>query len=799
MGRSSDHRRQTDASSWTATGPADGVAGGRDPGEPGTGRTRKVRPERRARPLRRRSSILRAPLLRVPLALAAALFGLGPAAPAGAQLFATPELSCDHTYELLKSLLKRHISYRQLDRELKERAIEVYLERVDPSKSLFLSDEVEQIRGRLMGAFFGMQNDECEILDELQADVTTRYARMEEEVRSFVSNESYALDPSVVLILDPSKRGHPQDEKGRRDLIERLVHFQISNYLESDMDLAKAKEKLIHRYELMTKRSKELEPRDTYGNFLNAFASALDPHSNYYPPEAVEDFEIQMSLSLEGIGVALSSRDGYSVVERIIPGGATDKTDALEPGDKIIAVAQDGEDPIDIIDMSLRDVVAMIRGERGTRVHLTVLRKTDATERFDVAIVRDQVTIEDAAATLEFEEMEIGGEKKKLAILDLPTFYGDPDPGKRQSGRDVRDLLRQVREAKADGLLLDLSRNGGGKLESSVEIAGLFLREGGIVAVKNVFSDVQVLEDPDEDIVYDGPIVVLTSRITASASEIVAGALKDYRRAVIVGDDHTFGKGTVQSFVHQPGRLGAIKVTTALFFRPGGQSTQHAGVAADIVLPSLLSTDEFGERYEPYSLESQSIPPFLGPEVVRMSTEKTTWKPVSDGLVAELARRSAARIEQSEEFAEIREQLSELAAEDEVLRLSDLIEKRRSREDRAAAEAASETKFETESLPGAESGSAGDDTTDPAHPEADGADRASGPAASDTDPSDINESDINESAIDESAIDEEAKPSAQRKEALRVLADLVALQESSQPSWEEPQSELRSVSSSSPP
>jgi carboxyl-terminal processing protease len=414
-----------------------------------------------------------------------------------------------------------------------------------------------------------------------------------------------------------------------------------------------------------------------------------------------------------------------------------------------------------------------------------VLRKTDANERVDVAIVRDQVTIEDAAATLEFEEMEIGGEKKKLAILDLPTFYGDPDPRKRQSGRDVRDLLRKVREAKADGLLLDLSRNGGGKLESSVEIAGLFIRDGGIVAVKNVFSDVQVLEDPDENIVYDGPIVVLTSRITASASEIVAGALKDYRRAVIVGDDHTFGKGTVQSFVHQPGRLGAIKVTTALFFRPGGRSTQHSGVAADIVLPSLLSTDDFGEQYEPYSLEGQSIPPFLGPEVVRMSTEKKTWTPVSDGLVAELARRSAERVAQSEEFAEIREQLAELAAEDDVLRLADLIEKRRSREAQSAGEGASETKFETGALPDSESGSAGDGTADPTYPDAEGAGGAGG-ADRATDP-------------DGSNIEEEAKPSAQRKEALRVLADLIALQESSQPSWEEPQSELRSVSSSSRP
>ncbi len=263
-----------------------------------------------------------------------------------------------------------------------------------------------------------------------------------------------------------------------------------------------------------------------------------------------------MSLSLDGIGVALSSKDGYSVVERIIPGGATDKAGALEPGDKIIAVAQEGEDPVDIVDRSLRDVVAMIRGERGTTVKLTVLRKNETTERFDVAITRAQVTIEDAAATLEIREVESGGKTRKLAVIDLPTFYGDTDPSKRQSQRDVKDLLRQIREAKADGVLLDLSRNGGGKLDSSVDIAGLFIRNDNVVAVKNVFQEVQYLADRDEDIVYDGPLVILTSRITASASEIVAGAMQDYGRAVIVGDDHTFGKGTVQSYVNQPGRLG---------------------------------------------------------------------------------------------------------------------------------------------------------------------------------------------------------------------------------------------------
>ncbi len=716
----------------------------------------------------RRLSAIRGRVLAILLLLGLAA-SLVPGAPRGAQAFGAVELTCGRSYELVKSLLKRHISFRSLSPELRERAIDAYVKRIDPSKSLFLSGEVKRLRIRLLGVFFGMQSGECELLEDLHADLKLRYARMEEEVRVFVSDADYKLDTDVVLILDPDRRGHPQDHEARKKLVERLVHFQISNYLGSDMELPKAKEKLIHRYELMTKRVGELEPRDVYGNFLNAFASALDPHSTYYPPEAVEDFEIQMSLSLDGIGVALSSKEGYSLVERIIPGGATDRAKALEPGDKIIAVAQDGEEPVDIVDMSLRDVVSMIRGERGTTVHLTVLRKGATIERLQVAIKRDKVTIEDAAATLEFTEIEIGGEMRKLAILDLPTFYGDPDPSKRQSSRDVRDLLRQVREAKADGLLLDLSRNGGGKLESSVEVAGFFIRDGGVVAVKNVFSEIQVLEDLDGDIVYDGPLVILTSRITASASEIVAGAMKDYQRAVIVGDDHTFGKGTVQSFVHQPGRLGAIKVTTALFFRPGGSSTQHEGVAADIVLPSVFATNDLGERFTPYSLEGQTIAPFIEPQIARASRPEPSWEPLTDDVLRQLALRSTDRVSQSEEFAEINKQLAKLAEENDVVHLADWIQQREDAEDASSTEAEADA---TE----ADSSAEGDDKTG---------------TEAETTPTESGES------ASTQADDGDLRPNPQREEALRILADLIDLQENAQPSWHEPQSASRSESPSS--
>ncbi|MGY8736511.1 MAG: carboxy terminal-processing peptidase, partial [bacterium] len=674
---------------------------------------------------------------------------------------------------------------------------DAYIERIDPSKTLFLSKEIKTLRGRLTGVFFAVQNGECDLLDDIQIDLVKRYERMQKDVTAFVASEDYALDTDVRLILDPEKRGHPVDDEGRIKLLERLVHFQMSNYLSSDMETDKAKEKLIHRYELMSKRARELEPRDTYGNFLNAFASALDPHSAYYPPEADEDFQIQMSLSLDGIGVALSSKDGYSVVERIIPGGATDKSDALDPGDKIIAVAQDGEDPVDIIDMSLRDVVSMIRGERGTTVKLTILRKTDTTERLEVSIIRDKVTIEDAAATLEIQEIEVEGKTRKLAIIDLPTFYGDPDPSKRQSGRDVRDLLRQAREKKVDGVLLDLSRNGGGKLDSSREIAGLFIREGGVVAVKNVFSEVQVLRDPADDIVYDGPLVILTSRITASASEIVAGALQDYGRAIIVGDDHTFGKGTVQSYVNQPGRLGALKVTTALFFRPGGASTQHAGVAADIVLPSLFATDDLGERYAPYSLGSQKITPFLGkaepvsrfPFGTSSSSDPDPWAPLSEDLMSALRDRSAARVSQNEEFTKINERLAKIAKQDDVVHLAELLKERKEAEAESDAETDSE---DASSEPNPEGKM--DETGEKLDP---------GPQQSpDQESNKVEESATSSGTSDPSSEEDDEKkdePTPQRLEALRILSDLVELQETGRTSWPVPQSASRSESPSSLP
>jgi carboxyl-terminal processing protease len=503
--------------------------------------------------------------------------------------------------------------------------------------------------------------------------MTGRYLEMQQAVRAFVMDEAYAIDESAELLLDPDRRGYPDTPKEREALLHGLIHFQMSNYLSAGKSLEEAKRLLIHRYELRTKRFGELDADHLYAGFLDSFASALDPHSNYYTADFLEDFRISMHLSLEGIGVALSERDGYSVVDHIIPGGAADRLeDGLAENDKIIAVAEEGGEPVDIIDMPLREAVRLIRGPKGTTVHLTVLRNT---ERLPISIVRDQIDLVEAAAKLRFETREVEGESYKLAIIELPSFYGDTDPSKRQCTDDIEKLLDQVRTEEADGLLLDLSRNGGGLLEHAVTISGFFIRKGEVVGVEDARGQLSILRDRDERILYSGPLVVHTSRVSASASEILAGALKDYKRAVITGDDHTFGKGTVQTVTQLPPGQGALKITTALFFRPGGQSTQNDGVSVDVPIPSLLTTEDFGERTQRYALPSERISPFLTSYANAIGPEDRAGR-VGASALAELAKRSRERVDESEEFAEVRRKIAEAREKDGVVRLADMLKER---------------------------------------------------------------------------------------------------------------------------
>jgi carboxyl-terminal processing protease len=592
-------------------------------------------------------------------------------------------LECEKIPKFMNTYLGQHIRYHELTPELRSRTVEVFIRSFDPSQSALLESEVEALKSQLMAAFPDIEKGGCPALSMVHQVFVKRQQEITKFVKDFVSADDYELDLEVELMIDARKRGYPKTLAERDELTRNLVHFQMSNYISDVTPLEEAKGLLEHRYELRTKRIAELDSVDLYSNFLDAFATSLDPHSNYFSADMYEDFRISMSLSLIGIGVALSERDGFAVVERIIPGGAADKVDALQPEDKIIEVGQGDEKPVNIIDMPLRDSVSLIRGKKGTTVKLTVIRQAETAERFTVAIVRDEISLEDQAADLRFEEREVDGQTLKLAILELPSFYGDADPSKRQCTDDVAKLLLQVNEANADGLVLDLSRNGGGLLNHAVTVSGFFLRKGEIVKVQDVRGHQEVLSDSDEGILYAGPLVIHTSRVSASAAEILAGALKDYKRAVIAGDNHTFGKGTVQTVSSLPPGLGALKITTAMFYRPGGKSTQHDGVEADVVIPSVLSGDDYGEKYQPFSIEANEIQAFRSSYAIA-NPPVNSWTVVSKETVEKLALESKRRIEASSEFAEVYERLEEVRENAGVVRPADLVERRDEKREKSA-------------------------------------------------------------------------------------------------------------------
>lgn len=599
-----------------------------------------------------------------------ALAGLGLAQPAAA------DLSCSTLPEFARLFLRTHVQHNELSPEVERRALENFVLRMDRSRMLLTAGEAAALKAKLSGTFREIEAGHCTKLTDVHKEFVRKHEAAAKFVRSTVEADAYAIDETATLVLDPEERGYPKNSAARDDLMLRMIHFQISNYVSNGTELAEAKQKLVKRYERRFKRELDVSTSEVYSAFLDSFASALDPHSNYLSQRVLEDFRIGMSLSLEGIGVALSEQDGYAVAERIIPGGAAEKHGGLKEQDKLIAVSENGGDFVDIIDMPLRDSVSLIRGKAGTKVGLTVLRNEGGEVRnFNIEIVRAKIDLAEQAAQLRFEEREVDGHKFKLAILELPSFYGDADPSKRQCTDDVMKLLGEVKTAKADGLLLDLSRNGGGLLQHAVEISGYFIREGEVVGIQDARGHRQILSDSDDAVHYAGPMVVHTSRVSASASEILAGALKDYGRAVIVGDDHTFGKGTVQTVSQLPGENGALKVTTALFFRPGGHSTQHSGVDADVVLPSLLSSDDYGEKTQRYSLPPQQTSPFLGDEA-NGKDQASHWAPVGSEVMLILAQRSAGRVAEDDEFAEIRERLAEQEEAGGVVELADIVKRR---------------------------------------------------------------------------------------------------------------------------
>lgn len=602
----------------------------------------------------------------------AAVFGISAFS---SSAFAEYQLTCKTVPELFRAYLTQHIVHKSLTPELHARTMDQYVKQMDPTKMVLLESDVVEVKKSIQKLFLGLSKSNCSSLDALQALLLKRVEENEDIVRKILNDEKFKIDETIELTLNPDKRKYAKNMAERTEMIRGSVNFQIWNYVSTDMSLKDAKEKLIHRYELNTKRVKERKPEDLLVSFIDAFNGALDPHTSYFSRERLDDFRIDMSLSLEGIGASLSSNDGYTVVEEIIPGGAADRAKVLMPKDKIMSVGQNekGENQT-VIDMDLRDVVRLIRGKKGTKVRLTILRKEgEGTKRLEVGIVRDKIDLKESAARIDYYDRDIGkGRKLKLAVLELPSFYGDPEKGARSSYDDVKALLEEANSKKVDGIVLNLSRNGGGLLDDAVKISGLFIKEGAIVATLNSRKDVNILRDRDTKTQFTKPLVVLTSRASASASEILAGALKDYSRAVIVGADNTFGKGSVQAVLDLPPNLGAMKVTTGMFFVPGGNSTQNLGVLGDVILPSTLSTDELGEKNLDNALPPLKINPFRSKNIVDSAA---LWSPITNSLRSSLSKKSIERVSKSKDFKEIEKDIVEVKKNDGVVKLAEFMEK----------------------------------------------------------------------------------------------------------------------------
>lgn len=582
------------------------------------------------------------------------------------------DLQCSDLPTLLDSFERSHYAVKKTTDAVKEHSADQFVRILDPSRTMLLDSDAAHLKSDLITIFDTMKSGDCAVLTDSLKLVIQRSEEDERIVKDLL-NDRYKLDETVQLVLDPQKRGYPKTNEERTALVRKMAHFQISSYMTTGLDLAAAKKQLIHRYALATKRLKErLTSGKLPGIYAEAFASALDPHSSFMSADQLADFQIQMRLSLEGIGAALSSQDGLTVIESLVPGGQAERDGRLRPKDRVLAVAQDGEKPVPTMDLELTDVVKMIRGKKGTKVTLSVLREGKETKSFDVTIVRDKIDVKEQAAKLTYETRKVGDRNLKIGILDLPSFYGGGgEQGGRSSYADVKKLIEEARDNKVDGVVIDLSRNGGGLLEEAVKIAGLFMRRGGVVATKDASGKVDVLWDDDDDVAYSGPVVVLTSPASASASEILAGALKDYHRALIAGGERTFGKGTVQVLSPLPRELGAMKVTTGMFFLPGGASTQQKGVAADVRVPSVFDGYDLGEKMLDYSLPPQSTQPFVSP-AANSKDPAHHWKPIDETLVPRLAERSKDRVSKDPDFAEVKKQLEEIQKSKGVVRLADL-------------------------------------------------------------------------------------------------------------------------------
>ena len=546
-----------------------------------------------------------------------------------------------------------HYTRQKLNEEISNKFLQTYLELLDFSHLFFTQKDVDELNDKYASSMagdvlLGTLKPAYDVYAIYTKRVDERVAKIKELLKQPIDFKS-----NTTVEMSRQKSPWPKDEAEADQLWRgRIANELLQEHL-SEHPIEPAPQLVARRYDRLARTVHEQDKDEQMKLYLDALAQAYDPHSEYLSKADMKNFSINMGLSLVGIGAMLRSEDGYAKIESLVPGGPAQVDGRLKVGDRITAVAQGPAEFVDVREMRLDKVVEMIRGKKGTRVRLLVIASdaTDPSRRKNVELVRDEIKLKDQEARADIIiRKDENGDPIKLGWLTLPSFYADMDKHQKSTTRDVLALLKRLKKENIAGLVVDLRRNGGGSLEEALSLTGLFLKSGPIVQTKDYNGYIRISSDPDNGIAYTGPLVVLTSRQSASASEIFAAALQDYGRAVIVGDKNTFGKGTVQTIL-PIGRFasllgshndedGALKLTIQKFYRVAGGSTQLHGVASDIVLPSLSDLPEFGEGALKNALPYDEV----------AKAKYTKWSDSHSLFVDQLRRRSEERVKNDPEF-----------------------------------------------------------------------------------------------------------------------------------------------------
>jgi carboxyl-terminal processing protease len=516
-----------------------------------------------------------------------------------------------------------HYRKINLDDSLSAVILAQYLEALDNNKTYFMAADIAAFDKYKYKLDDLTKAENVDAAYEIYNVFKDRFDERMDFVLTHLVNENFDYTKDEYYETDRSKEPWPKTQAEMNDIWRKVIKNQALSLKLTGKKPEEIQKTLKERYERLVKTyTRDINSEDIFSMYMNCITESYDPHTNYMSPSMAERFKQSISLSLEGIGARLQTENDYTKVVEILPGGPAEKSKLIKVNDRIVSVGQ-GEDGemVDVIGWRIDDVVKLIKGPKGTKVRLGILPGETGvggpTKEF--VLVRDKIKLEDQQAKKQMINYQKDGKTMQLGVITLPSFYMDfeayqkGDPNYNSTTRDVQRLIKELQRDGMDGLVLDLRNNGGGSLAEAIDLTGIFIKNGPVVQVKNSANKIEVGADDDPTIVYNGPLVVLTNRFSASASEIFAGAIQDYNRGVVVGES-TYGKGTVQTvidlgkFINDPGsEVGQLKLTFQKFYRVTGSSTQHRGVMPDIKLPTALDPEQFGESSQPSALPWDEI------------------------------------------------------------------------------------------------------------------------------------------------------------------------------------------------